>query len=141
MVRFFRFEDVPRSTSPDGLRSDRMLISEESVGSKYLRCSLTEVKASRDGKVQPVTGYHYHTKRELFIIGLSGRTALLVEGKKYIVEPGTVLYVAPGEAHRTVDVGRYDGTVLEVWHDPPGEETVSVPVPEKAEEAPTGRKP
>ncbi len=127
MTKFFRFDDVTTLASSNGLRLDRMLISNETCGSEHLNCSLTEVKSSKDGALQPLTGYHYHTKRELFIIGLEGSVTLLVEGKRYDVTPGTVLFVAPGEAHRMADIGKGDGKVLEIWHDPPGEKTVEVP--------------
>jgi len=126
MVKFFRIENIPLILSHNGLRSDRILISKDSCGSNYLNCSLTEVKRQEESLVQHVSNYHYHTKSELFIIGLKGVVNMLVEGRRFRITPGTVLFIEPGEAHCMVDIGKTDGAVLEVWHDPPGEETISV---------------
>ena len=59
---------------------------------------------------------------------------MLVEGRRFRITPGTVLFIEPGEAHCMVDIGRTDGAVLEVWHDPPGEETIDANIEETFED-------
>ncbi len=59
--------------------------------------------------------YHRHEKRDLFIIGMKGKRTMKVEGKIYEIVPGTILYVEPGNAHKTVDIGKDEWTVLEFW--------------------------
>ena len=124
MVKFFRFTDIPEEYSCKGLRSDRFF----SARDEHFRGELVKVRRSEDGSaVKPDIPYHYHTKRHLFIFGLKGKSLYLVNGKKYPVEPGTILYIEPGDAHHTVDIGENEGEVLEVYYDAAESKTVQVP--------------
>ena len=74
-------------------------------------------ESKRLGKSAPenTQPYHRHDKRDLFIIGMKGKRTMFVEGKKYEVEPGTILYIEPGNAHKTIDIGKDPWVVLEFW--------------------------
>ena len=106
------------------LRSDHFFSSTDG----QLRGELVKVHKSAEGcAVKPDIPYHYHTKRHLFIFGLKGRSVYLVNGRKYTVELGTMLYIEPGDAHHTVEIGDHEGEVLEVFYEPPESQTVEVP--------------
>lgn len=103
-------------------------------GARLLWGLTYEAKRSADGSLREVTPYHYHTKREYLIIGVSGEMRILVEDKVYAIRPHDLLMIRAGERHMEVDVGRRDFKVLMTGYDPPGEERVQVPIEEIPEE-------
>ena len=123
MVKFYRFVDVPEHLSCEGLRSDRFFSSQD----EHFRGELVTFHRSKDNHaVKPDIPYHYHTKRHLLIFGLKGRSLYLVNGERYSVESGTVLYIGPGDAHHAIDIGENEGEVLEVYYDAPGSKTIEI---------------
>ena len=102
----------------------------EEVGARLLWGVTYEVKQSADGSLNEVTPYHYHTKREYIIVGVTGEFRMLVGNEVYSVKPHDVLVIATGERHMEVDVGRRDFRVLMTGYDPPGEERILVPYEE-----------
>lgn len=110
-------------------------VAEETVdlkteGARLLWGSTYEVKRSADGSLSRVTPYHFHTKREYMIIGISGEMRIIVEGQVHAIRPHDVLMIRAGEKHMEVDVGMKDFRVLMMGYDPPGEERVLVPYEE-----------
>jgi len=96
-------------------------------GARLLWGVVYELKRSPDGSLREVSPYHYHTKREYLIIGISGAMRILVEDKVHAVRPHDLLMIRAGERHMEVDVGKTDFKVLMTGYDPPGEERVIVP--------------
>lgn len=124
MVKLSKFVDVHEEFSCRGLRSDRCFSAKD----EHFRGELVKFRRSEDGHaVEPDIPYHYHTQRHLYIFGLKGKATYLVNGEKYTVEPGTMLYIEPGDAHHAVDIGRNEGEVLEVYYDGLRGETVQIP--------------
>lgn len=103
-------------------------------GARLLWGVVYEMKRSPDGSLHEVTPYHYHTKREYLIIGISGEMRILVEKEVHAVKPHELLMISPGERHMEVEVGRRDFKVLMTGYDPPGEERILVPYNEIPEE-------
>jgi len=78
----------------------------------HLMCGVTVLHPGRVGAEYFMTRGHYHRHRDTaeVYVGLQGRGCLVVqaEGKgarTVPVEPGAVVYVAPGWAHRSVNTG------------------------------------
>lgn len=99
-------------------------------GAKLLWGSVYEVKCSPYGSLNKVSPYHYHTKREYVIIGITGEMRILVENEVHIVKPHDLLLIKPGEKHMEIDVGSRDFKVIMLGYDPPGEERILVPYEE-----------
>ncbi len=81
-------------------------------GSGHLRYGVTRVYPGRVGREYFMTRGHYHRIRETAEVYyvLRGQGALVLrdpEGRVRVerVEPGTVVYVPPGWAHRSVNTG------------------------------------
>ena len=99
-------------------------------GAQLLWGNTYEVKRSADGSLNVVTPYHYHTKREYVIVGISGECRMIVGNKVHSVKPHDVLIIGTHARHMEVDVGSRDFKVLMTGYDPPGEERLLVPYDE-----------
>ena len=109
MVRVFKLKDVPPSELPLG-RGKLFTLADEKSGARSVGVMVVETKpGSKPGQ------YHYHNKRETVYIVLRGRAKALIDGKEYLFTPGTVAYVAPGEKHRTVNVGKTVFRMIEIY--------------------------
>jgi mannose-6-phosphate isomerase-like protein (cupin superfamily) len=109
MVRVFKLKDAPVSDLPLG-RGRLFMLADEKSGARNVGVMVAETKpGSKPGQ------YHYHTKRETVYIVLRGRAKALIDGKEYLFTPGTVAYVAPGEKHRTVNIGKTAFRMIEIY--------------------------
>ena len=59
-------------------------------------------------------GFHYHTERESVYIGVEGRARATIDGKEYIVEPDTVVFISPCERHGLENIGDVPFKMIEV---------------------------
>ncbi len=80
--------------------------------SGHLKFGITVLSPGRVGREYFMTKGHYHVQRQTaeVYVGLRGRGYLVMQTEQGArravpVEPGSVVYVAPGWAHRTVNTG------------------------------------
>lgn len=78
-------------------------------------------KANKSKKENPasVQPYHSHARRDLFLIGVSGKRSMVISGKRYDIVPGTMVYIEPGEPHKTLNVGKQEWENIEIWRAEP----------------------
>jgi mannose-6-phosphate isomerase-like protein (cupin superfamily) len=81
----------------------------------YTIARFSKASVSRKENKASAQPYHSHLKRDLFLIGISGKRTMIVEGKKYEIVPGTYIYIGPDEAHKTLDVGKQEWENIEIW--------------------------
>jgi len=103
------------------LKVEEAFVEKRSTGS-VTRVVNEKVGASRLGVifVEVIPGssaprLHYHEKRESVYIGVEGRASVTVDDEKYIVEPNTVLLIAPGEKHGVENIGDVTFKMIEVY--------------------------
>ena len=65
--------------------------------------SPAQAEAAAPGKPGEKPQYHYHAKRDSIIQILSGDVTEWVEGKPVKLNPGDVIYIAPGTKHAMIN--------------------------------------
>jgi mannose-6-phosphate isomerase-like protein (cupin superfamily) len=85
----------------------------------YTIARFSKASVSRKENKASTQPYHSHERRDLFLIGISGKRSMIVEGKRYDIVPGTYIYIGPGEAHKTLDVGKQAWENIEIWRAQP----------------------
>jgi mannose-6-phosphate isomerase-like protein (cupin superfamily) len=107
LVKFLKVEEAPVEKRSTG--SVTRVVNER-VGASRLGVIFVEVLP---GSSAP--RLHYHEKRESVYIGVEGRARVTVDDEKYIVEPNTVLLIAPGEKHGVENIGDVTFKMIEVY--------------------------
>lgn len=107
MVRLLKVEEAPVEKRSTGSVTR---VVDERVGASRLGVIVVEVSP---GSGSP--RLHYHEKRESVYIGVEGRASVTVDDEKYIVEPNTVLLIAPGEKHGVENIGDVTFRMIEVY--------------------------
>ncbi len=109
------FHDVPEYYTEDG-KASRLLIDPMEIGAKNLAVGIATYPPNYMGKI------HEHRHEEAIFI-LKGKAILKEEnGKEYLVNENSIIYIAPGEKHA---LGNYSENteLLFLWiYAPPGEE-------------------
>lgn len=79
-------------------------------GAKRLDVHLNVISA--DAGIGP---YHFHETAENVYFVLEGRAEAIVDGRRYILEPGDIAFVPPGIPHAAGSFGGEAVRVLEVY--------------------------
>ena len=93
-MKIFKLEDIKAVKNPTTDQAYRPEILTADDGAKNL--------GGMCGIMEPGAGvpYHYHEKRELILIIVSGEAIETVEGKDYELKAGDVLFMSAKEKHR-----------------------------------------
>ncbi len=129
MVRFLKFGDVELHSEFGGIIEYSDFFNQDVRG--HYVCRLVRGKRGKGKKREPTQPYHYHDKRDLYMVGVSGRRPILVNGKRYTLTPGTVLNIQAGDPHKSVDIGKDEFVCLEIWYSEPGDSQGGIPYKEK----------
>ena len=82
---------------------------------------IVEGKRSSKDKGKYTQPNHNHPKRDLFMVGIRGTRIMNVNGKKYLLKPGHILCIEPGDHHYSPELGSESFLGLELWYSAPGE--------------------
>lgn len=63
--------------------------------------------------------YHFHAKSENVYVVLDGTVWAIVEGEKYVLKEGDVIFIPPGVKHAAGNGGDVPARVMEIYA-PPG---------------------
>lgn len=101
----------PNGVEKDGFQS-RMLIDEESVGSKHLLMSHYTLKKGREN----IAGTHRAPYDEIYYI-LKGHAVLYIgdPSKKYSLGPNTSVFIPSGTKHGLKNIGNEDFELLGIF--------------------------
>jgi len=111
MVRILKVEDAPRIPLYDGKGYKKEIIDEK-CGAKDIGGVFVVRLPGTSGKC------HYHRKREKVWFVLSGTAKILVEDKQYEVGPNTMIFIAPNEKHKLMNMGSGELKLLEFFSHP-----------------------
>jgi mannose-6-phosphate isomerase-like protein (cupin superfamily) len=131
MVKFQKVEEMGSDSNAFGdLVHYRTFYSSDSMGKHgihdydkdserytkgYTIARFSKSKTSRKENKASTQPYHSHARRDLFLIGISGKRTMIVAGKRYDIMPGTFIYIEPGEPHKTLNVGKQAWENIELW--------------------------
>jgi mannose-6-phosphate isomerase-like protein (cupin superfamily) len=131
LVIFNKVEDMAVDSSAFGNLVDyRNIYSSDSAGKHsikdydkdgerytkgYTIARFSKAKTRQKVNKASTQPYHSHARRDLFLIGIKGKRTMIVAGKKYEIAPGTYIYIEPGEAHKTLNVGKQSWENIEIW--------------------------
>jgi mannose-6-phosphate isomerase-like protein (cupin superfamily) len=135
LVKFHRISNMDSDSSAFGELVDyRTFFSSDSKGKhgigdydkdgdRYMRgytiARFARAKLAKRENKASAQPYHSHERRDLFLIGISGKRSMIVAGKRYDIVPGTYIYIEPGEPHKTLDVGKQAWENIEIWRAQP----------------------
>ena len=109
-----------RGTVHGGKVDVRVLINEDTVGSKSFSLLVNTIKAD-DTCLQEGTQGHKHAV-EHGVYCLSGRGAVVISGTSYPLRPGTAVYVPPNEMHYLENHSTDEDLTYIILYIPAGEE-------------------
>jgi mannose-6-phosphate isomerase-like protein (cupin superfamily) len=142
MAKLFKFREIPVVAQAFDIVKYRQFFDtdglgpvDESVykrGSKryeegYSVCRIAEAKPAKRRTKNIVQPDHFHPQRFPFtIIGISGRRTMVVNDRKFVITPGTILQIEKGERHRTIDLGKAEYVTLELWQSAPHDDEILI---------------
>ncbi len=129
MVRFLKFGEIEQHSEFDGIIEYSDFFNQEVKG-QYV-CRLVRGKRKKGKKGEPAQPYHYHNKRDLYMVGISGKRPMFIKGKRYNLTPGTVLNIQAGDPHKSLGIGEDEFVCLEIWYSEPGDSQSGIPYEEK----------
>lgn len=131
MVKFLKLDEMKADGDAFGTLVDyRTFYSSDSLGGHgikdydkdgerynngYTIARFSRAKRSKDENPASIQPYHSHLRRDLFLIGVKGKRSMVISGKRYDIVPGTMVYIGPGEPHKTLDVGNQEWENIEMW--------------------------
>ncbi|MFQ6076482.1 MAG: cupin domain-containing protein [Candidatus Bathyarchaeia archaeon] len=117
MIKVFKVEDVEAVKTQMGTRTD--LVGAKTGAKEFGFMIVT----AEPGKGMP---YHYHRHRESMYLVLEGKAKAVFEGKEYILEPNSVVFIPAGMKHKTTNIGDNDYKYIEVYSSPGRDDLVVV---------------
>lgn len=109
MIKVFKVEDVEAVKTEMGTRVD---LVDAKTGAKEFGFMIV---TAEPGKGMP---YHYHRRRESMYLVLEGRAKAVLDGKEYILEPNSVVFIPHGMKHKTTNIGDTGYKYIEVYSSP-----------------------
>ena len=113
-------EDALRGTVHGGKVDVRVLINEDTVGSKSFSLLVNTIKAD-DTCLQEGTKGHKH-EVEHGVYCLSGRGSIVIEGQGYPLNPGTAVFVPANQMHYLENLSADEDLTYIILYVPAGEE-------------------
>lgn len=117
MVKVFKVQDVQAVKTPMGTRVD---LVDHKIGAKHFGFM---INTTEPGKGMP---YHYHRNRESMYYVLEGKGKAVLEGKDYILEPNSVVFIPAGMKHKVTNIGDTNYKYIEVYSSPGVDDIVIV---------------
>jgi len=94
--------------------------------SRYMQEVLTEKHSAKNfGGISVIippgegVSYHYHQERESIIIIISGEATEILEGQKYPIETGDIIFIPAGEKHGIDNTSDKELRFIEFFTNPP----------------------
>jgi quercetin dioxygenase-like cupin family protein len=116
-----KFDEIVGNEAYGGLNLYRPFLDKDVNGHVMMR--VVQGKRSLKDKGKQTQPNHNHPKRDLFMVGIKGTRIMNVKGKRYLLKPGHVLYIEPGDQHYSPEIGSEDFVGLELWYSAPGDES------------------
>lgn len=116
----FTVDDAIRGTGHGGKVDVRVLINEDTCGSKGFSLLVNTIKAGDSGQSAEALG-HKHTI-EHGVFGLKGQGKVVISGDDYELRPGTAVFVPANEMHYVANEKTDEDLTYIIIYVPAGEE-------------------
>jgi len=108
LSKIYSFDEAHRDVNP-GVRTVTALMG-KGTGNDRMAAMIVEYEPG----VEP-GGIHYHEGRESAYIALEGSATIRLNGEEREIKAGTVVNIAPGDAHGYVKIGADGFRMIEVY--------------------------
>lgn len=116
----FTVDDAIRGTAHGGAVDVRVLINEETCGSKGFSLLVNTIRAGA-AREAPQALEHMH-EIEHGVFGLKGSGMVVIAGEKYELRPGTAVFVPSNELHYVANTSADEDLTYIIIYVPAGEE-------------------
>lgn len=102
-AKVFKSAEVDWTVPPEHYGAlSKLLVRPENSGTKYFDFRISVYQP--DGKVSP----HSHKVQETIWYIIKGVGVVVLDGKRYLIEPGMVIYIPAGVEHSIINTGTED---------------------------------
>lgn len=116
----FTVDDAIRGTAHGGRVDVRVLINEETCGSKGFSLLVNTLRAGATGESPEVLEHKHEIEHGVF--GLRGSGMVVVSGEEYELRPGTAVFVPSNEPHYVANTSADEDLTYIIIYVPAGEE-------------------
>lgn len=116
----FTVDDAIRGTAHGGKVDVRVLINEETCGSKGFSLLVNTIKAGDSCQAPETLGHKHEIEHGIF--GLKGSGKVVISDEEYDLEPGIAVFVPANEMHYVANTKTDEDLTYVIIYVPAGEE-------------------